>query len=280
MQAAYDDEDDDAFCEICDAFGKAEVHKGPSANTFPSAAGTTVREPSLRQQYCGLKELSGGRFAPIEPTVGAHSFVTKDATVTAAPPVVSDKKKPQLVVDKKIAFRTASVVHNDDRDLWRDWESPVMDMTPTQECGHFDSFTVAAEDAIGDSVDDADVFEDALPEEVVFDPPAECDATFIEDFSYAPHQHFRKSEIDKFYPPLLLRRDWRLASPTSRPRTRMLRRSHRHLARGLVVAASPACSTPPPLLTTLFFSAFMAYVEELVPPAQLRRLDQTVFGFV
>ena len=27
MQAAYDDEDDDAFCDICDTYGKAEVHK-------------------------------------------------------------------------------------------------------------------------------------------------------------------------------------------------------------------------------------------------------------
>ncbi|KAK3288000.1 hypothetical protein CYMTET_4506 [Cymbomonas tetramitiformis] len=139
MQAAYDDEDDDAFCDICDAYGKAEVHKGPSANTFPSTA-ATAREPSL-----------------------PHSFVAKDATVTAAPPVVNDEEKPQFIVDKKVAFRTASVVHSD---LWRDWESPVvMDMTPTQDCGHFDSFTDIAENAIGEPVDDADVYEDALPEE-------------------------------------------------------------------------------------------------------------------
>ncbi|KAK3253424.1 hypothetical protein CYMTET_37314 [Cymbomonas tetramitiformis] len=259
MQAAYDDEDDDAFCEICDAYGKAEVHKGPSANTFPSAAATTVREPSLRQQYCGLKELSGGRFAPIEPHLGAHSFVTKDATVAAAPPVVNDKEKPQLIVDKKIVFRTASVVHNDDRDLWRDWESPVMDMTPTRECGHFDSFTVAAEDAIGDPVDDADVYEDALPEEVVFDPPAECDATFVKDFSYAPHQHFRKSEIDKFYPPFY--DETRLAhfetddededAPPQPPPPRQRIGGGRKPS--LLHTA---------LLTTFFFSAFMAYVEE------------------
>ncbi|KAK3239862.1 hypothetical protein CYMTET_50239 [Cymbomonas tetramitiformis] len=269
MQAAYDDEDDDAFCDICDAYGKAEVHKGPSANTIPSAA-TTDREPSLRQQYCGLKELSGrGRFAPIEPPLGAHSFVAKDATVTAAPPIVDDREKPQFILDKKVAFRTASVVHSD---LWRDWESPVMDMTPTQDCGHFDAFTDIDETAIGDHVtedcDDA-VYEDALPEEVVLDPPAECETTFIEDFNYAPHQHFRKSDVDKFYPPyydenrLAYFETEEDAAPPQPPPPRQRIGGGRKPS--LLHTA---------LLTTFFFSAFMAYVEECDATAATAQLAQ------
>ncbi len=42
MQNAYDNEDDAAFDDICEHYGKAEVHKGPSASTFPSTAEPTV----------------------------------------------------------------------------------------------------------------------------------------------------------------------------------------------------------------------------------------------
>ncbi|KAK3251311.1 hypothetical protein CYMTET_39330 [Cymbomonas tetramitiformis] len=221
MQAAYDDEDDAAFDDICDAYGKAEVHKGPSANTFSSTA-VPDREPSLRQQYFSLKELSGGRFAPIDPPSGAHSLVLKDANVSAAPPRVHVEEKPKIVVDKKLAFRTASVVHNDDRELWRDWESPVLDMTPTQD-SHFDALTVC-DNAIGGTVDEEcnDVYKDALAAEVVSDLPPE---SFVEDFCY-PLTPFRPSEIDKFSAPL-------------RQRPPRLLRSRGHCGSAAATATSP-----------------------------------------
>ncbi len=106
-------------------------------------------------------------------------------------------------------------------------------------------------------MDDADIFEDALPEEVVFDTPAECATTFIEDFNYAAHQHFLKSDVDKFYPPSY--GENRLAhfetkddaTPPQPPPPRQRigggrKPSFLHTA----------------LLTTFFFSAFMAYFEE------------------
>jgi len=144
----------------------------------------------------GLKDLSAGRFAPIDPPLGMRSVVLEDSTDTVAPPRVHFEEKPEKTVKIENAFRTASVVHDDARDLWgpRDWESPVMDMTPTVT-SHFGAFAVD-EDAIVERVteDCADVFEDAMAAEVVSDLPPE---TFVEDFVYRPEG--RTSNVDKFY---------------------------------------------------------------------------------
>ncbi|KAK3252620.1 hypothetical protein CYMTET_38081 [Cymbomonas tetramitiformis] len=249
VQAAYDDEDDAAFDDICEHYGKAEVHKGPSANTFPSAA-EPGREPSLRQQYCGLKELSARRFTYIDPPLGARSVVLEDADDTVAPPRVHFEEKLKKIVEAKTAFRTASVVHHDDRDLWRDWESPVLDMTPTQD-SHFDAFT-AEEGAIGETVteDCDDVFEDAVAAEVVSDLPPE---SFVEDFVYRPP--VRSSEIDKFYPPYYENNSLAyfedIAAPPQPPPPRQ-----RIGGGGRVGLLHTA------LFATFFFSAFMCVIEE------------------
>ena len=103
----------------------------------------------------------------------------------------------------------------------------------------------------------------------MFDPPAECDATFIEDFTYAPHQHYRKSEIDKFYPPFY--DENRLAyfetkddaTPPQPPPPRQ--RIGGGGKAGLLHTA---------LLTTFFFSAFMCYIEECDATAATAQLAQ------
>ncbi|KAK3234279.1 hypothetical protein CYMTET_55462 [Cymbomonas tetramitiformis] len=232
MQAAYDNEDDATFDDICEHYDKAE-------------------------------ELSAGRFTPIDPPLGARSVVLEDADETVAPPRVHFEEKPKMIVENKTAFRTASVVHHDDRDLWRDWESPVLDMPPTQD-SHFDAFTLS-EDAIGETVrEDCDeVFEDAVTAEVVSDLPPE---SFVEDFTYPP---VRSSEIDKFYPPYYKDTDFAyfeaedIAAPPQPPPPRQ-----RIGGGGRVGLLHTA------LLTTFFFSAFMYYVEECDATAVTAQLAQ------
>ena len=84
-----------------------------------------------------------------------------------------------------------------------------------------------------------------------------ADTTFIEDFAYHPHQEFRKSDVVKFYPPFY---------------------DNERLAYFTDAEDAPPPLPPPPrqriggggkpgllhtaLLTTFFFSAFMAYFEE------------------
>ncbi|KAK3286788.1 hypothetical protein CYMTET_5671 [Cymbomonas tetramitiformis] len=84
MQSAFDAEDDETFAELCEHYGKAEVHKGPTANTFAS------HDPdghSLRAQYSGLREISAAKFT-VDPTLGARSVVFEESNATAAPPRV------------------------------------------------------------------------------------------------------------------------------------------------------------------------------------------------
>ncbi|KAK3267972.1 hypothetical protein CYMTET_23501 [Cymbomonas tetramitiformis] len=175
---AFDDKDDDAFAELCDYYGKAEVHKGPTANTFASHDDTRSDGHSLRAQYSGLREISAVKFT-VDPPLAARSVVFEDSKPADDPPRVAftAEKTAKIIPTVKT---TPTIVHNDERalgsfDKWANYVSPVLDMTPTVSA-HFDNFTLTAdpfdETEGEDACEDEDIDETA---EVVSIPqsPAE-----------------------------------------------------------------------------------------------------------
>ncbi|KAK3234315.1 hypothetical protein CYMTET_55416 [Cymbomonas tetramitiformis] len=147
MQSAFDDEDDEAFAKLCDYYGRAEVHKGPTANTFASHDDTRSDGHSLRAQYSGLREISAVKFT-VDPPLAARSVVFEDSKPADDPPRVAftAEKTAKIIPTVKT---TPTIVHNDERalgtfDRWANYVSPVLDMTPTVGA-HFGSFTIATD---------------------------------------------------------------------------------------------------------------------------------------
>ncbi|KAK3260511.1 hypothetical protein CYMTET_30533 [Cymbomonas tetramitiformis] len=108
MQNAYDDEDDEAFAELCDHYGKAEVHKGPTANTFASHDDRRSDGHSLRAQYSGLREISAVKFT-VDPTLAARSVNFEDSKPADDPPRVPPRDPPRVPFT---AEKTARIIPN------------------------------------------------------------------------------------------------------------------------------------------------------------------------
>ncbi|KAK3252616.1 hypothetical protein CYMTET_38093 [Cymbomonas tetramitiformis] len=184
FQSAYDDEDDDAFAELCDAYGKAEVLKGPTANTFASHNDYRSDGHSLRAQYSGLREISAVKFT-VDPTLAARSVNFEDSKPADDPPRVPPRDPPRVpFTAEKIAKiipnvkTTPTVVHADEPSFerWANYVSPVMDMTPTMGA-HFGSFTLTADPFDETEGEDADGIEDeGATAEVVSYPLSPADA--------------------------------------------------------------------------------------------------------
>ncbi|KAK3273193.1 hypothetical protein CYMTET_18557 [Cymbomonas tetramitiformis] len=176
FQSAYDDEDDDAFAELCDTYGKAEVLKGPTANTFASHDDYRSDGHSLRAQYSGLREISAVKFT-VDPTLAARSVSFEDSKPADDPP--RDPPRVPFTAEKiakiipNVQRPTSTVVHRDEPSFekWANWVSPVLDMTPTVGA-HFDAFTPAA-DPFDESEDACDSEDDAVTAEVVSVLPPE-----------------------------------------------------------------------------------------------------------
>ncbi|KAK3277581.1 hypothetical protein CYMTET_14422 [Cymbomonas tetramitiformis] len=201
MQSAFDEEDDETFAELCEHYGKAEVHKGPTANTFASHA---PDGHSLRAQYSGLREISAVKFT-VDPALGARSVVFEDSNATAAPPRVelTAEKTKKIVPTVKT---TPTIVHNDERalgtfDKWANYVSPVLDMTPTASA-HFDKFTLTADPF--DETEDEDACEtedDVETAEVVSVPPSRADVEAARLRAWREHAEVgcERKETDVFH---------------------------------------------------------------------------------
>ncbi|KAK3289586.1 hypothetical protein CYMTET_3023 [Cymbomonas tetramitiformis] len=167
MQNAFDDQDDEAFAEICDAYGQAEVLKGPTAKTFPSSPPGN----SLRAQYSGLSTLSAGSCV-LEQPLALRSVVFEDCddTTMAETVVTHTAKLPTTVGMHRVA-------HDDlRREIPFDgYECPVMDMTPTVY--NFNTATMDSDETDDESA--TDTAEIAVAAEVVSVLPQPTDAAEI-----------------------------------------------------------------------------------------------------
>ncbi|KAK3283230.1 hypothetical protein CYMTET_9062, partial [Cymbomonas tetramitiformis] len=156
-----------AFAEICDAYGQAEVLKGPTAKTFPSSPPGN----SLRAQYSGLSTLSAGSCVPEQP-LALRSVVFEDCddTTVAETVVTHTAKLPTTVGMHRVA-------HDDlRREIPFDgYECPVMDMTPTVY--NFNTATMDSDETDDESA--TDTAEIAVAAEVVSVLPQPTDAAEI-----------------------------------------------------------------------------------------------------
>ncbi|KAK3290082.1 hypothetical protein CYMTET_2550 [Cymbomonas tetramitiformis] len=207
FQSAYDDEDDDAFAELCDTYGKAEVLKGPTANTFASHDDRRSDGHSLRAQYSGLREISAVKFT-VDPTLAARSVNFEDSKPADDPP--RDPPRVPFTAGKiakiipNVQRPTPTVVHRDEPSFakWANWVSPVMDMTPTVGA-HFDAFTPTADTFDETEGEDADEIEnEGATAEVVSYPlsPADAEAARLRAWREHAGTPGRK-EIDTYRDP-------------------------------------------------------------------------------